>query len=561
MTFRGATSDRVAVLAALLSSCAALAGQAPEPIVPQPGQNRPLPEIAPSPELNFTIQAPQRSPVPRAIEDLTFDVKAIRVIGVTSYSPDRLAAITDLLIGKTVHLADLIAVADQIETRYHEDGFLLTRAFVPAQSVTDGRFQITVVEGYVAAIAVQGGAEDSRRRVEHILSPVTLSRPLQLAVLETALLDANQIPGVAVTGLLRPSPTEPAASELVVSVSEAPLGASLSADNFGAANTGRWTIAADAAYHSPLGDGGQVTLDATVDPADYGKRHSLSGKYTAPLPFTDDVTYSFSGLSSHGAPGGTVANLKLITDSTAFGSRLALPLIVSRAEKLTLDGGFTVQSADVKALGAPLTHDEWRVADIDLAYQNTIWWDGVTNASLDLSQGIPSLGATDSGSATLSRPGGHTDFTKLSGQIRRVQNITKDVSLAVTVNGQYAVSSLLTGEEISYGGNFIGRGYDPGSITGDIGVGAAAELQYNLDAARLGLDQAQLFGFFDNGKVWNHGGASPHDQIASTGAGIRATALTDLTIGLEFAQVLIGVPGNAEGKHSSRVMVNTSVRF
>jgi hemolysin activation/secretion protein len=171
------------------------------------------------------------------------------------------------------------------------------------------------------------------------------------------------------------------------------------------------------------------------------------------------------------------------------------------------------------------------------------------------------LGATASNSATLSRPGGHTDFTKLSGQIRRTQSLSRDVSLAVTINGQYALDTLLTGEEISYGGSFIGRGYDPGSITGDVGVGAATEVQYTLDGSSLGLDQAQLFGFFDNGKVWNHTGASPHDQISSTGAGIRATALTDLTLGLEFAQVLIGVPGNAEGKHSGRVMFNTSVRF
>lgn len=567
MTFPGGNLYRAASVATLLSSCAVFAGQAPDPVVPapvvpQPGQNRPLPEIAPpSPDLNFTIQAPQRSPVPRAVEDLTFDVKAIRVVGVTRYSQESLTAITGRLIDKTVHIDDLIAVADQIEARYHTDGYLLTRAFVPTQSVTDGSFQITVVEGYVAAVAVQGGAEDSRQRVERILAPVTASRPLQLSVLESALLTANQIPGLTVTGLLRPSPTEPAASELVVTVAEAPIGASLSADNFGATNTGRWTLAADGAYHSPFGDGGQVNLDATVDPADYEKRHSLSGKYTAPLPYSDDMTYSVSGLTSHGAPGGTVSNLKLITDSTAFGSRLALPLLASRAEKLTIDGGFTVEAADVRALGSPLTHDEWRVADIDLAYQNTVWWNGVTNASLDLSQGVPSLGATASNSATLSRPGGHTDFTKLSGQIRRTQSLSRDVSLAVTINGQYALDTLLTGEEISYGGSFIGRGYDPGSITGDIGVGAATEVQYTLDGSSLGLDQAQLFGFFDNGKVWNHTGASPHDQISSTGAGIRATALTDLTLGLEFAQVLIGVPGNAEGKHSARVMFNTAVRF
>lgn len=551
----------VTVVTGSVASHVALAADQQPASAPQPGQDRPLPEIAPTPDLNFTIQAPRKSPVPRAVEEMTFDVKDVKISGATVYNLADLNGLAAPLIGKTVHLADLIAVAEQIEARYHQDGYLLTRAFVPTQSVNDGVFQITVVEGYIAAIAVQGGSEDGRERVNQLLASITQSRPLRLAVLENALLTANQLPGTQVSGLLRPSPTEPAASELVVSVTETPLYASISADNFGAQNTGRWTVGASTAFHSPLGDGGQINLDATSDPVDFEKRHSISGRYSAPLPFTDDLTYSVSGLSSHGQPGGTVSSLKLVTDSTAFGSRVAMPLIASRAEKLTLDGGFTVQSANVHALGSPFTHDEWRVADIDLAYQNNVWADGLTTASLDLSQGVPSLGASATGSADLSRPGGHTDFTKLTGQLRRNQTISGPLSASLILNGQYAFNTLLTGEEISYGGNFIGRGYDPGSITGDVGVGGAAELRYDFEVTDWSFQQLQLYGFFDSGKVWNHSGSSPHNEIASTGAGIRANALTDLTLGLQFAQILVAVPGNDQGKHTSRVMVNTSVRF
>jgi hemolysin activation/secretion protein len=544
-------------LAALLCCADASAQQA----APQPGQDRPLPEAAPQPDLDFTIQEPRRSAVPRAVEELTFDVKDVRIVGATHYGQDALHPLVQSVIGRTVHLEDLIAIAEQIEARYHQDGFVLTRAFVPTQSVTDGNFQITVVEGYIAAVAVQGGDEDARERVEKLVSPLTRERPLQVSSLETALLLANKLPGVSASGLLRPSATEPGASELVVTVRDVPVYGGLAADNMGAATSGRWTIAADATAASPFGDGGQVSLNASVDPASFDERHSISGKYTAPLPLLDGMTYSITGLASHGQPGGTVANLSLITDSTAFGGRVALPLIVSRAEELSIDGGLTVQSADVHALGSALTHDEWRVADLALTYANNVWGDGVTNASFDVAQGIPSLGASQSGSAGLSRGGGSTEFTKFTGLLRRTQAIAGPLSAAVTINAQYALDTLLTGEEVSFGGQMIGRGYDPGSITGDIGAGAALEVRYDLDASWFYADAAQLFTFVDGAEVRNHSGPVDKNQIASAGGGLRVTIPGNVILGLMFGHALIGVPGNDQGKQTSRVMLTTAVRF
>jgi hemolysin activation/secretion protein len=543
---------------AVLLCCAAASAQQ---TAPQPGQDRPLPEAGPPPDLDFTIQAPRRSPVPRAVEELTFDVKDVRVTGATRYGNDVLRPMVQPVIGQTVHLADLITIAEQIEARYHQDGYVLTRVFVPTQSVNDGTFQITVIEGYIAAVAVQGGDDGTRERVEKMVAPLTRERPLQVSSLETALLSANKLPGVSASGLLRPSATEPGASELVVTVKETPVYGGLAADNMGATNTGRWTISGDATAPSPIGDGGQISLNASVDPASYSERHALSGKYTAPLPLLDGMTYSITGLTSHGEPGGTVSSLTLITDSTAFGARVGLPLIVRRAEELSLDAGLTVQSGDVKALGSALTHDEWRVADIAVTYANNVWADGVTNATLDVAQGIPSLGASASGTATLSRGGGSTDFTKFTGLVRRVQAISGPLTAALTVNGQYALNTLLTGEEVSFGGQMIGRGYDPGAITGDMGAGAALEMRYDLKASWFYADAAQLFAFADGATVRNHSGGIDHDQIASTGGGIRVTIPGNVVLGLMYGHALIGVPGNDEGKRTSRVMFNTAVRF
>jgi hemolysin activation/secretion protein len=558
--FRGRLKA-AASLAVLLSCAAASAQQAPQqPATPQPGRDRPLPEAAPTPDLDFTIQAPRRSPVPRAVEELTFDVKDVRFVGATRYGKDVLGPLIAPVVGQTVHLNDLIAIAEALEARYHADGYVLTRVFVPTQNVNDGVFQISVVEGYVSAVAVQGGDESSRARVEKLLAPVTQFRPLTLASLEKALLIANKLPGITASGLLRPSATEQGASELVVTIKDTPISGGLAADNMGAASTGHWTTAADVSIPSPLGDGGVLSVNTSTDPADPHTRYSAGGRYVAPLPFFDGMTYTLSALGSHGEPGGTVASLSLLTNSTVFGARVAAPLIESRAEELSLDGGLTIQSSDVKALGETASHDEWRVFDLALTYRNNVWADGVTTLTLDAAQGLPALGAT--GTPQEGPHSGVSNFTKFTAQANRIQPIDDKLSASLLVSGQYVNLRPVLGEEVNFGGQQIGRGYDPGALTGDMGVGGAFELRYDLNPSWFYADAAQVFGFFDGGEIWNHNGATPTaNQLASTGAGFRITIPGNVVLGLFYGKALVAVPGSDEDKRSSRVMFNTSVRF
>ena len=531
---------------------------------PSPGRDRPLPEATPAPELDFTIQAPRRSAVPRAVEELTFDVKDVKINGATRYGNDVLKPFVQPVIGQTVHLADLIAIAEAIEARYHQDGYVLTRAFVPTQSVNDGIFQINVVEGYVAAVAVQGGDQSLRDRIEALLAPVTRSRPLTLSTLETALLTANKLPGITAAGLLRPSATEQGASELVVTLNEQPMSGGLSADNEGAATTGRWTVSADATAASPFGDGGVFGLNASTNPAKPQIRYSAGGRYTAPLPLFDGQTYTLSATGSHGEPGGSVSQLEIVTNSTTFGARTTIPLIVSRQNELSVDAGLTIQSSDVVNNAGPPNHDEWRVVDAALTYLNNGWEDGVTSITLDVAEGLPVLGAThsyplsDIPSATAT---GHTDFIKYTAQLRRIQSISDAFSASLLISGQYAPVHPVLGEQISFGGQLIGRGYDPGAITGDYGVGGSFELRYDMNPSWFYSDAAQLYGFMDGATVRSQGSTADQHKIASTGVGLRVTVPGNVFIGVMYGKALLGVPGSDEDKRSSRVMLNTGVRF
>ena len=520
------------------------------------GRDRPLPEAGPPASFDFTIQAPRRSPVPRSVEALTFAVTDIEVTGITAFSPDRIRPLTQPVIGKTVHLAELLAVAEAIEAQYHSAGYVLSQAFVPTQSVSNGIFHISVVEGYVAAVSAEGADPAARTQVEALMAPVLASRPLRLDVIESALLAANELPGLTVSGLLRPSASNPGASDLVLTVGGSEVTAQLSIDNRGAPTTGVWTWAADASVRSPFGDPGLLTLDASAAP-DVNLRRAVQLKYA--LPVGEGATATLSGLISHGAPAGALGPLQLISDSIAVGPRLTWPLMLARHEKLGVEAGLTWQSADVQALGAPLSHDEWRDLDVALTYQNSAWLDGITNLTLDLAHGLPILGASAAGGPSLSRAGGQPDFTKVSGIARRVQTLDTRLSGSAVLVGQYAFDTLLTGEEVSFGGAQLGRGYDPASLTGDSGVGAALELRYDLDSAQFGLDSAQAYGFFDNARAWSRTGAGSGGKLESAGLGVRAGGFGMVNSAVELARTMIPLPNG--GSRAWRLFFNASIKY
>jgi hemolysin activation/secretion protein len=534
----------------------------------QPGETRPLPE-APPPQFDFRIEAPRPSPVPRAVEELSFKIKDIRVVGATVYKPGALRPLYQPLIGKSVHLSDVIHVAEAIEGKYRADGYVLTRAFVPAQSVNNGIFTIRVVEGYVAAVSVTGGTANTRRRIERLLAPVPASHPLRLDVIEDALLRANNLPGVGVTGLLRPSPTQAGASDLVATISSQRVTTILSIDNRGAVLTDPWTASADIAISSPFNEGGLVLIDAAVAPDEPHIRNSISGKYIYPL--TDSgLLLTLSALNSHGQPAGNVAGADFVSDNQAYGIRLSYPLITTRASTLTIDGGFTVQNAILHEPSlAVFDHDQWREVDLALVYQQNGFLSGITTATLDVTQGLDILGASPSGDRNVSHLGAVPDFTKLSGVVRRIQEIFGPLTLALTGTGQYAFQPLYVGEEISFGGAQIGRGYDPAAITGDMGIGGDAELRYRLDVSGRHIDSphvtinnAELYAFYDAARVWDHN--SPivgPDFIESAGLGGRMVIEDRLQLGLEAAFPMIRVATSDFGKRAMRILFNGSVKF
>jgi hemolysin activation/secretion protein len=501
--------------------------------------------------------------VPRAVDELRFQLKGIDIVGATVFAPDELRPLYADLLGKEVGLTDILNVADAIEAKYRERGFIISRAYVPPQRVGNGVFVINVVEGYVSGIALEGGDPGVRSLIQAYIDPVLQSKPLVLEPMERGLLLANDLPGVQAAGLLRPSPDTPGASDLVVNVTQSPWTGGFNADNRGSKFTDRWTIGGDVEWNSPLGDGDQVSANIQSAP-DPNIRIQGTARYQHPIG-TSGLTGSAYVTVSNGAPVGTLGKLKLTTNSIAVGPRLSYPLIRTRAQSLTIEGGFTWQDAEVRSDLSPptqISHDHWHVVDAALTYTQTGFWNGNTSATLDVAQGVPGLGATENDSPSLSRPGAHTDFTKITATVKRIQVIWGPVNVALTAQGQHAFEPLVVGEQISFGGYQIGRGYDPAALTGDDGIGGSAELRYDTRIDQYFIQTVEPYAFFDTAKVWNRrGGNGSGFALYSTGGGVRVGLDHNISTGVEFAHTLAALPGSDSGSKKYKVLFNAAVRF
>ena len=543
---------------ALLFASPALAQVLPGAV--QPGRDRQGPAAPSQPDFDFSIVTPHRSAVPRAVDEVHFKLSDVKIVGSVKIPAEQFRALYAGLIGKEVTLGDILDVADRIEAAYRAKGYLLVRAYVPPQRVRDGVFTINVVEGYLGGVTVQGGDRATRRDINGYLRHAMRSRPPRLATVERALLLTNDIPGVSATGVLKPSPDKPGASDLVVDISQPAMTGGLSVDDRGSRFSGIWTVQGDVEFNSILG-ADQLSATITSSPSSL---EQIAGtlRYRRAIG-NDGLIGTLVGTITHGEPGSTLSAFNVLTDSWAAGGRLTYPLLRSRAETLILDGGFTAQDARVDVAG-PASHDQWRVVDLGGSYQRGgLLGNGVWTTTFDVAQGLPILGATANGAPTLSRLGGHTDFTKLSGTTRVILPLFGSFSTALNVQGQVAFDRLITGEQIAFGGTQIGRGYDPGAITGDHGVGGSAELRYDMRFADSFVQGLQPYAYADAAETWymKHSLSLPNQNIVSVGGGVRFWLPYNVAGAIEGAHTMHAVPGSDAGKESTKLLLDLAVRF
>jgi hemolysin activation/secretion protein len=278
--------------------------------------------------------------------------------------------------------------------------------------------------------------------------------------------------------------------------------------------------------------------------ATHGKQlHYFDASYQTPIG-SNGLVFILDGNQSLTAPGLTLKLLDTQGKANTYSGSLQYPLIRSRSQDLTLDGGFVYLDSQTTLLNNNelLYLDHIRPVHLGATYNFADRFSGTNSFAFHVEQGLNILRASnDPASLTVSRFGADAIFTKLNTQFAHLQPISSRFSLFALAQGQHSFSPLLSSEQFGFGGSQVGRGYDPAEILGDRGVAGSLELRADTYPEWLLIKTAEFYLYYDIGKIWNIqtlANTKKNQSAASTGVGIRFALNKYLSGNLMYTQTL-----------------------
>lgn len=221
------------------------------------------PNLTPSVQPDIEVQKQSR-PAMKGMSSATVTVNSVVFSGNTLISSAKLQPLVESIIGKKVTFGELQEVAYKVSDYYREKGYMVARAYIPAQQVKDGVIEIQIIEGRRDQVKVNPGNDPKVRQSyqQSVMENATdANAVITEADLERGLLLLGDLPGVTnVKGVLEPG-SQVGTSNVVVNTEAANrfFGA-LDFDDFGNRYSGQGRLGFTAGVNSLTGYGDQLTF-------------------------------------------------------------------------------------------------------------------------------------------------------------------------------------------------------------------------------------------------------------------------------------------------------------
>lgn len=484
------------------------------PLTPAPASGKAAPVLLPPPD--------QSSAAPVSDERIT--ISEVRITGNTVFSeaqllaliaPDLAASESKGSAGKLFSFVELQALAERITAYYREQGYLLARAYLPAQEVRDGRLEIAVLEGRVSRINWNNDSRHADAALEGRLDDIPVDAPLYNPTLERSLLLLGDLPGSEVQATVRPG-VSIGTSELDISLKDRQglFGGNVSGDNEGNPYSGEYRLGAGLTVNSPLRLGDTLNLNVLGGGRDYqygrlawqvpvGQRGLAVGLAVSSMNYR--LQQEFASLDAHG--------------TAQIGSAYALyPLQRSRFSNVNAQLAFDYKKLDdrIDLISSVVnrTLGVWQTGLSGSRYDG-LGGGGLSSWSLNAVAGNlrldPTAQAIDAASVRT-----EGSYTKGMMQISRLQRLADNWNLYAQIGGQAAQKNLDSSEKYALGGSAAVRAYPQGEAPVDDGWLGTIELRYS-PAANW---QASVFNDAAQGKLQHAPIKSTDNQRRLSGAGV-----------------------------------------
>ena len=470
------------------------------------------------------VQQIPKPAVEAPLQGQTVVVQEFKFKGNTLLSTEVLSAALAPLLGRPLDFARLQSSPVLVAELYRDKGWVV-QTFLPEQSIDQGSVTIEVVEAVFGQTLVSG-EPTTRVSPEDVLQIFAQQQAtgefLNLHAVDRALLLADDLPGITVSGALAQG-AQAGQTDLVLQLVDEPwLNANVSADNTGAVSTGTARVMAALNLNSPTFSGDALILNVM---ASKGTRYA---RIAYGMPLGNDgwriglnasrldyelITEPYASQKRQGNP--------TEGDATTSGLELICPWVRSRT--LNLNTSFSAEIKKYDNLSGGATSSAYKNTPVSLVLSgnsfDSLGQGGANAFSWTMTAGKLNLSGspTQASDASTTQTAGH--YTKVRYAISRQQQVAPSLSLYAAFSGQWAKKNLDSSEKFYLGGSSGVRAYPSSEGGGSLGQMLNLELRWQV------ADGWSLTGFYDYGRVrvnkFNaYEGAAALNEFALKGAGL-----------------------------------------
>jgi hemolysin activation/secretion protein len=478
-------------------------------------------------------------PDPARASNTAFTLQRLQVTGATVFAEADLLQVAGFEPGREVSLSALQVMAERIAQHYRRHGFLMARAYLPAQEIRDGVGTLAVLEGQYGQVTLNNTSSLDSQVPQAVLAGLNHRDTIALAPLEERLLLLSDVPGVQVRSSLVPGASL-GLSDLVVEVEPgARISGSVDADNAGNRYTGEERIGATVNLNNPSGSGDLASLRVLT--SGEGLRYGRVSYQTPLGRGRVGVAYSDLGYKLEREFADLQANGHARI-ATVFGT---YPLRRSRQSNMSIGLSLESKHFEDRLDAEPSVTDKRAQVAVASWYgdQRDDWAGGGLNSySLAWSTGnidIRTPAALQQDADTARSDG---RYNKLAFALSRVQRAHESLTFSASLSGQMASKNLDISEKMELGGMYGVRAYPEGEAYADEGLLLTLEARQQLNLSANATGQVHLAVFVDAGTVkLHHRPWLAEDQrrhLSGAGVGLYWTQSRDFSIKAFYARKL-----------------------
>ncbi len=459
-----------------------------------------------------------------AVDSKPFAITSILISGNTQFDTALLHGLVKDAEGSSQTLLGLQGLANRITDYYRNQGYPLSRAVIPQQSIENGVVKIQIIEARLGDVSIDNSSRVRDGLISATTQQLSSGDAISQDALERTLLLLNDLPGTNVNANLSAG-KEIGLSDLNVTAEAAPmLAGRVTLDDYGNRFINRTRLGASLSLLNPLGLGDVLTVNAITT----GKRM----RYGA-------IDYSLT-LNGYGTRlGGTYSALdyELGDDIAALRANgqaqttdvwIRHPFVRTAKRNLygTLKYNYTdlEDHVDTAFIKNDRHLDNW-IAMLNGDFRDGLFGGGINSVSVEYTNGRVNFDDPIAKIADRITAQTKGSFSKWNINLNRLQAINAKTTLWLSASAQIAEDNLDSSQKMVFGGPFSVRAYDTGAVSGDNGLLGTIELRRQLGNF-YGLVQGVAF--FDAGHV------EINDKRWATATGKNTASLSGVGLGVNW---------------------------